>query len=548
MRLRDLGRVETPDGDLVEQAILRQIALLWQTRPLRRERLYVADEVEIALAYLRDMLLPVLPALYARWERLLSRRPGASCGSAAGLAAIATAIPTSPPTRCGWRCGSASQTVLASYLEQVHALGAELSISTELADPTDAVAALADRSGDVNAARRDEPYRRAITGIYARLAGTYERLTGHPAPRPPSVEARALRSARISSAPIWSPSRTRSESPAAGLLATGGALGRLIRAVETCGFHLATLDLRQNSDVHARVVADLLKVAGVEADYLALDEPARVALLRRELASERPLASPFATYARGDRFGARDRARRRRGACAVRPGLDHDLHRLEVRQRVGPARGQHPAQGSRPLSCRATRRRADHGRAVVRDDRRSASAAASCARGCRCPRSRRRRGARLSGSDGRLLRLQQGRRLSHLGVEPAPGDARARAGVRRGAGRDADLPRPRRRGRPRRRLVVRGDPRAAGRHGAGPHPHHRTGRGDRRQVRHARERRGQPRGDRRGDAAGVAREAGGAGSGAARFAAAMDTLSRDAFTRIAAWSTRPTASRPSSAR
>jgi phosphoenolpyruvate carboxylase len=83
----------------------------------------------------------------------------------------------------------------------------------------------------------------------------------------------------------------------AGLLATGGALGRLIRAVEACGFHLATLDLRQNSDVHARVVADLLKVAGVESDYLSQAEEVRVALLRRELASERLLASPFATYA-----------------------------------------------------------------------------------------------------------------------------------------------------------------------------------------------------------------------------------------------------------
>ena len=75
MRLRDAGIVETPDGDLVQAAIVRQIALLWQTRPLRRERLYVADEVEIALAYLRDMLVPVLPALYARWERLLGHRP-----------------------------------------------------------------------------------------------------------------------------------------------------------------------------------------------------------------------------------------------------------------------------------------------------------------------------------------------------------------------------------------------------------------------------------------------------------------------------------------
>ena len=82
----------------------------------------------------------------------------------------------------------------------------------------------------------------------------------------------------------------------AGALSSGGALGRLIRAVETFGFHLATLDMRQNSAVHQRVVAELLKVAGVETDYSALDEDARVALLRRELATPRPLSSPHFAY------------------------------------------------------------------------------------------------------------------------------------------------------------------------------------------------------------------------------------------------------------
>ena len=70
----------------------------------------------------------------------------------------------------------------------------------------------------------------------------------------------------------------------------------LIRLVEVCGFHLATIDLRQNSDVHQRVVAELLRVAGVEQDYAQLDEEARVALLQRELASPRLLWSPFAAY------------------------------------------------------------------------------------------------------------------------------------------------------------------------------------------------------------------------------------------------------------
>ena len=50
MALKDRGLEETPDGDRIDEAILRQIALLWQTRVLRREKLGVADEVETALS------------------------------------------------------------------------------------------------------------------------------------------------------------------------------------------------------------------------------------------------------------------------------------------------------------------------------------------------------------------------------------------------------------------------------------------------------------------------------------------------------------------
>ena len=196
MRLRDLGRVETRDGDVIEQAILRQIALLWQTRPLRRERLFVADEVEIALAYFRDMLLPVLPALYARWERDLSHRPRSFLRLGSWIGGDRDGNPNVNADSLRLALKRASQTVIASYLDRLHALGADLSISTELASPTEAVAQLADRSGDLNAARRDEPYRRAITGMYARLAATYERLTGESAPRPPSVAGERQRQRR----------------------------------------------------------------------------------------------------------------------------------------------------------------------------------------------------------------------------------------------------------------------------------------------------------------------------------------------------------------
>src|SRR4029453_19263020 len=128
MRHRDLGRTETPDGDAIEQAILRQISLLWQTRPLRRERLYVADEVEIALTYLRDVFLPVLPMLYARWERVLEHRPKSFLRLGSWIGGDRDGNPNVQAESLQFALGRASQAVLDSYLGQLHALGAELSI------------------------------------------------------------------------------------------------------------------------------------------------------------------------------------------------------------------------------------------------------------------------------------------------------------------------------------------------------------------------------------------------------------------------------------
>jgi phosphoenolpyruvate carboxylase len=191
MRLRDAGRSETPEGELIEHAIARQIALLWQTRALRRERLYVIDEVEAALAYMRDIFLPVLPALYARWERVLKHRPRSFLRLGSWIGGDRDGNPNVTAESLQRALGRASQTVLADYLERLHAMGAELSISSELASVTKAVDSLADESGDNNPTRRDEPYRRAISGCYARLAATYKLLTGRGPPPPPKQRRRA---------------------------------------------------------------------------------------------------------------------------------------------------------------------------------------------------------------------------------------------------------------------------------------------------------------------------------------------------------------------
>ena len=295
MAMRDAGQGVTPDGDEVDAAIYRQIALLWQTRPLRREKLFVADEIENARAYMQEVFLTALPKLYARWEKALGSRPPSFVRLGTWIGGDRDGNPFVDAETLHYAIARDGGTAIRHYLDAVHKLGAEISISSLMSETPEAVLALADKSGDIAPTRADEPYRRALSGIYARLAATHIKLIGDEPPRPASLAGEpyvAPEELRADLATIASALARDGD----GALSSGGALGRLIRSVEIFGFHLATLDLRQNSDVHERVIAELLKTAGVEADYAALVEDARVALLIAELAHNRPLAGEWTTY------------------------------------------------------------------------------------------------------------------------------------------------------------------------------------------------------------------------------------------------------------
>lgn len=180
------------------------------------------------------------------------------------------------------------------YLEETHQLGSELSISTNIVEMSPELLALADKSPDHSPHRQGEPYRRAISGIYARLVATLTAF-GSPAPaRAPLGPAPAYLNAEeyLTDLDIIHASLMAHESQ----LIADGRLKQLRRAVRCFGFHLATLDLRQNSDVHARSVAELLNAVDPDIHYGELTESERVALLIAELRSGRPLLRPFWTY------------------------------------------------------------------------------------------------------------------------------------------------------------------------------------------------------------------------------------------------------------
>jgi phosphoenolpyruvate carboxylase len=278
------------------EALMRaRITQLWQTRMLRYTKLTVADEIENALSYYQSTFLREIPRLYREIEEHLAGFAVPSflrMGQWIGGDRDGNPNVTADTLRMA--LARQSEVALRFYLTEVHALGAELSISQLLAGITPAMQALAASSPDRNPHREDEPYRRALVGIYAKLAATLQALTGTEAlrhavsPQDPYTDpAQFLADLVVIEASLQSHHAQALVAP---------RLAPLMRAVQVFGFHLATLDLRQSSDKHEAVLAELLRVARLHPDYSSLDEAARRSLLLGLLNDARPLRVFGATY------------------------------------------------------------------------------------------------------------------------------------------------------------------------------------------------------------------------------------------------------------
>jgi phosphoenolpyruvate carboxylase len=302
-----LGRLDSRDA-LPEETeatiteLRRLIAILWQTRMLRTVKLGVRDEIENALAYFDYTFIEAVPALVADVEDAIAALPGAgerpelpalmAVGSWVGGDRDGNPFVTAQMLEAAFQ--RQSERVFDHYFDEVHALGGELPISGLLTRITPGLERLADHSPDRSPHRQDEPYRRALTGIFARLAATGQALGLKHQHRTAvgSAEPYAHASAFIADLDEIDASLRADDSA----LLADGRLRKLRKAARAFGFHLATVDLRQNSEVHEAVVAELLREAGVAADYSALDEPQRERVLLAELASPRMLRSAFAVY------------------------------------------------------------------------------------------------------------------------------------------------------------------------------------------------------------------------------------------------------------
>jgi phosphoenolpyruvate carboxylase len=278
-----------------ETLLRARVTQLWQTRMLRTAKLTVSDEIENALSYYHATFLRQIPRLYRDIEVALPGHPVASffrMGNWIGGDRDGNPFVNADTLRMA--LSRQSETALRFYLTEVHELGAELSVSFTLASVTPAMLALAESSPDHNPHREDEPYRRALIGVYARLAATLQALTGTEALRHAVAPQNPYASADQFLADLSVVEDSLNTHHAKAL--TAPRLLPLMRAVQVFGFHLATVDLRQSSDKHEAVLAELLSVARLHANYSGLTEAERRVLLMGLLNDARPLRVRAAAY------------------------------------------------------------------------------------------------------------------------------------------------------------------------------------------------------------------------------------------------------------
>jgi phosphoenolpyruvate carboxylase len=304
-RLHDhrLGRDERDD---IRQAVKREIQVLWKTDEVRIRKPSVEDEIRNGLYFFRESLFEAVPQTYHYLEKAIHRVYGESdttISTPGGLIRFGSWIggdrdgnPFVKPQTTAMALRLHMREILILYLRRVEELGYRLTHSSRLCefsrDLLDSIEADAAAFAHALPAFRHqylhEPYRRKLRIMRHRLklnlTAVSERLED------PDVDYASQQIGYATEQALLQDLLLIRDS----LCTHGDAnlaqehLQDLIRLVETFGFYLMHLDIRQESTRHTEAVGELCRLYDNSLDYAALEEGARQDYLMRALAAPPP--------------------------------------------------------------------------------------------------------------------------------------------------------------------------------------------------------------------------------------------------------------------
>ena len=281
----------------------KQIQILWQTAMLRTSKLRVSNEISNALSYYPITFLKGIPNIMQRYQEL-AKEMGEDYNVVENLRPLRMGMwiggdrdgnPFVTEETLNNSAQMQADMIFKYYLASIDSLYDELSITESMTRVTEDLLVLASHSGEVSPHRQNEPYRRALTGMRNRMLSTAHTL----------LENRSeLEPLKVIVDRYETPDEFRYDLKIieTSLIANNsaslveGTLSELIESTKVFGFHLATIDIRQNSEVHQECVSELLNNAGIESNYINLTEEEKCKILTDELESPRLLTNPHIKY------------------------------------------------------------------------------------------------------------------------------------------------------------------------------------------------------------------------------------------------------------
>ncbi|WP_155865255.1 phosphoenolpyruvate carboxylase [Gryllotalpicola ginsengisoli] len=260
LAVRDDPRIGYSTAVENERRLLEEIDILWRTSPLRSTRPTPLDEVRTAMNVFDTTLFQVLPQVYRKLDdwllgtdagRAPSRAPAfVRFGSWIGADRDGNPYVTAKVTRKA--ASIASEHILLGYEHAANRIGRTLTLSADDAPPSPALLELwarqrslsEDAAGDIDLRSHTEPHRRALLFVAERIVATRLRNADLSYADPDEL----LDDLNVIQSSLRDGGAAR---------AASGELQHLIWQVQTFGFHLAELEVRQHSKVHRQALAEL---------------------------------------------------------------------------------------------------------------------------------------------------------------------------------------------------------------------------------------------------------------------------------------------------
>ena len=279
--LHTSGQPDTPTPRM-QRRLLEEIDVLWRTAPLRHSKPEPTDEVRAVMAVFDETLYTTIPQIYRRIDDDLQPehestapalvRPFVRIGSWVGGDRDGNPFVTASVTEAAAEI--AREHVLRGLERTANRIGRALTLSARDTPPSAGATALLGRlhAADADAAEEiakrspNEPHRRILLLVARKIAATRadDATLGYQDPEQLLADLETVQQSLV----------------AAGARRAGfGNVQQLIWQVQTFGFHLTELEVRQHSAVHARALAELQ--SGEEHS----DETAEVLAVFRTIAS-----------------------------------------------------------------------------------------------------------------------------------------------------------------------------------------------------------------------------------------------------------------------